>query len=78
MKPEAGRAGFSFAKVASSGMRGLGAGVARFGGLADRSVATGLFYDRSQFALIVFVVAAQLVSLPLFLIARQHEDRRSH
>jgi predicted MFS family arabinose efflux permease len=42
------------------------------------SVATGLLYDRSQFALIVFVVAAQLISLPLFLVARQHEDRRSH
>jgi len=39
------------------------------------SVATGLLYDQSHVALVVFVVAAQLASLPLFLFARQQEPR---
>ena len=33
------------------------------------SIATGLLYDRSRLALVVFAVAAQLASLPLFAIA---------
>ena len=37
------------------------------------SVATGLLYDRSQIALIIFVVAAQLISLPLFVIAKRQQ-----
>ena len=40
------------------------------------SIAMGLLYDRSQAALIVFVVAAQLASVPLFLAARRR-DRSS-
>jgi MFS family permease len=38
------------------------------------SVVTGLLYDRSFVALIIFVVAAQLVSLPVFLAAWRHEQ----
>jgi MFS family permease len=41
------------------------------------SIAMGLLYDRSQTALIVFVVTAQLVSVPLFLAARRLEHRPS-
>ena len=37
------------------------------------SVAMGLLYDRSQLALVVFVVIAQLASLPFFLAARRQE-----
>jgi len=37
------------------------------------SVAAGLLYDQSRVALVVFAVAAQLVSLPLFLIASRQE-----
>jgi len=33
-----------------------------------------LLYDLSRVALVGFVVAAQLASLPLFLIARRHEQ----
>jgi MFS family permease len=35
------------------------------------SMTTGLLYDQSRFALVVFVVVAQLASLPLFVIARR-------
>jgi predicted MFS family arabinose efflux permease len=38
------------------------------------SVVTGLLYDRSFVALIIFVVAAQFVSLPVFLTAWRHEQ----
>jgi len=44
------------------------------GGWLIGSVATGLLYDLSRVALVGFVVAAQLASLPLFLIARRHEQ----
>jgi len=37
-------------------------------------VAMGLLYDRSQLALVVFVVVAQLASLPFFLAARRQEQ----
>lgn len=37
------------------------------------SAATGLLYDHSRIALVVFVVTAQLISVPLFFIARRHE-----
>lgn len=39
------------------------------------SVTTGLLYDRSRFALIVFSVAAQLVSLPIFMLAGRTSAR---
>jgi len=39
------------------------------------SVATGLLYEQSRFALIVFVVLAQLASLPLFAIAQRMRPR---
>lgn len=39
------------------------------------SVATGLLYDRSRTALIAFVVAAQLLSIPLFLVSGRAESR---
>ena len=38
------------------------------------SIATGLLYDRSRLALVVFAVAAQLASLPLFSIARRWQQ----
>lgn len=56
------------------GHRGLGFGLfytAYGGGWLLGSVAMGFLYDRSAFALAVFVAAAQLASLPLFLYARR-------
>jgi MFS family permease len=44
------------------------------GGWLIGSVTTGLLYDQSHLALVVFVVAAQLASLPVFLIAKQQEQ----
>ena len=44
------------------------------GGWLIGSIATGLLYDQSRVALVVFVVVAQLASLPLFLIAKQQEQ----
>ena len=38
------------------------------------SVATGVLYDRSRLALVLFAVAAQLASLPIFILA----NRRTH
>jgi MFS family permease len=38
------------------------------------SIAMGLLYDRSQLALVVFVVVAQLASLPFFLAAQRREQ----
>jgi hypothetical protein len=38
------------------------------------SMAMGLLYDRSQAALVVFVVVAQLASIPFFLVARRQEQ----
>src|SRR5205809_2424349 len=40
------------------------------------SVAAGLLYDQSHMALVAFAVAAQLTSLPLFLIANRRESAR--
>jgi predicted MFS family arabinose efflux permease len=37
------------------------------------SIATGLLYEQSRIALIVFAMVAQLASLPVFAIARRHE-----
>ncbi|UPK35115.1 MFS transporter [Bradyrhizobium sp. 186] len=37
------------------------------------SVATGLLYDQSRVALVAFAVFAQLISLPLFVIAKRQE-----
>jgi predicted MFS family arabinose efflux permease len=37
------------------------------------SVATGLLYEQSHSALVVFAVLAQLISLPLFVIAKRQE-----
>ena len=43
------------------------------------SVAMGLLYEQSRLALIMFVVLAQLVSLPLFVIAQHISDKaRNH
>jgi MFS family permease len=39
------------------------------------SIVTGLLYAQSRSALVIFVVAAQLASLPLFLIAKRQERR---
>ena len=41
------------------------------------SIATGLLYDRSRLALVIFAVAAQLASLPLFVIARRRQAARA-
>jgi MFS family permease len=37
------------------------------------SVATGLLYEPSRVALVAFAVLAQLISLPLFVIAKRQE-----
>jgi MFS family permease len=37
------------------------------------SVATGLLYEQSRLALVAFAIAAQLASLPVFVIARRLE-----
>ncbi len=37
------------------------------------SVVMGLLYDRSRAAVVAFAIAAQLISLPLFVIARRYE-----
>jgi MFS family permease len=37
------------------------------------SVATGLLYEQSRVALVLFAVAAQLAALPVFVIARRQE-----
>jgi MFS family permease len=39
------------------------------------SIATGLLYEYSQPALVVFVVAAQLVSVPIFVLAAATQRR---
>jgi MFS family permease len=41
------------------------------------SVTTGLLYDRSRFAMIAFCVAAQLVALPIFVVAGRRSPRRA-
>ena len=40
------------------------------------SVATGLLYEQSRVALVAFAVTAQLISLPLFVIANRQEPSR--
>jgi MFS family permease len=37
------------------------------------SIAMGLLYEQSRVALVVFAVLAQLISLPLFVIAKRQE-----
>jgi drug/metabolite transporter superfamily protein YnfA len=41
------------------------------GGWLVGSIVTGLLYDKSRVGLVVFAAAAQLVSLPLFLLAER-------
>ncbi|OWO94847.1 MFS transporter [Rhizobium esperanzae] len=62
------------------GRRGLGFGMfysAYGGGWLLGSVAMGLLYDRSTLALAAFVAAAQLASLPIFLLARREARRET-
>ena len=40
------------------------------------SLAAGLLYEQSHIALVAFAIAAQLVSLPLFVVARRQEPNR--
>jgi predicted MFS family arabinose efflux permease len=47
-----------------------------FGWLAG-SVVTGLLYDQSRVALVAFAVVAQLVSLPIFVLAKRREPSSS-
>jgi len=66
------------ANVLPEGKRNLAFGLfyAGYGvGWLVGSIATGLLYDQSRSALIAFAVAAQLASLPLFVIAKRHEPR---
>ena len=41
------------------------------------SIVTGLLYEHSQLALVIFVVAAQLVSLPVFVLAARSRQTKS-
>jgi len=41
------------------------------------SIATGLLYERSRLALVIFSIAAQLMSVPVFLVAARTDRRRS-
>jgi MFS family permease len=62
------------ASVLPEGKRNLAFGLfyAGYGvGWLTGSIATGLLYDRSRLALVVFSIAAQLASLPVFLITRR-------
>lgn len=45
------------------------------GGWLIGSIAAGLLYEQSRTAMVIFAVAAQLASLPLFLAARRQEQR---
>jgi MFS family permease len=66
------------ASVLPEGKRNLAFGLfyAGYGaGWLAGSVTTGLLYDRSRFALIVFSVAAQLASLPIFMLAGRTSRR---
>ena len=45
------------------------------GGWLIGSVVTGLLYEQSQVALVIFVVVAQLASVPVFLMARRQGPR---
>ena len=64
------------ASVLPEGRRNLAFGLFYLGyggGWLAGSVATGLLYDRSRMALIVFAVAAMLSSLPFFVLAARTE-----
>jgi len=45
------------------------------GGWLIGSVTTGLLYDRSRLALVLFAVAVQLASLPIFILADRHAHK---
>jgi MFS family permease len=64
------------ASVLPEGRRNLAFGLfyAVYGvGWLIGSVATGLLYDQSRIALVTFIIASQLMSLPLFVIANRSE-----
>jgi predicted MFS family arabinose efflux permease len=64
------------ASVLPEGKRNLAFGLfyAGYGiGWLIGSVATGLLYEQSRVALVAFAMVAQLVSLPLFVIAKRQE-----
>lgn len=64
------------ASVLPEGKRNLAFGLFYTGyglGWLIGSVATGLLYERSRVALVAFAVIAQLISLPLFMIAKRKE-----
>jgi MFS family permease len=66
------------ASVLPEGRRNLAFGVFYLGyggGWLIGSIATGLLYDRSRTALIIFAVAVQLASIPIFLVADRHRQR---
>jgi MFS family permease len=67
------------ASVLPEGRRTLAFGLfylAYGGGWLVGSVTTGLLYDRSRLALVVFAVIAQLASLPFFVLASRVTDGR--
>src|SRR4051794_13409199 len=69
------------ASVLPEGKRNLAFGLfyAGYGmGWLVGSVTTGLLYERSRFALVVFSVAAQLVSVPIFVLAARPARRARH
>jgi predicted MFS family arabinose efflux permease len=41
------------------------------------SIATGVLYERSRLALVIFSVAAQIASMPVFLVAARAARQRS-
>ena len=64
------------ASVLPEGERNLAFGLFYTGygvGLLIGSVVTGLLYEQSRVALVVFAVLAQLISLPLFVIAKRQQ-----
>ncbi len=64
------------ASVLPEGERNLAFGLFYTGygvGWLVGSVVTGLLYEQSRVALVVFAVLAQLISLPLFVIAKRQE-----
>jgi len=64
------------ASVLPEGERNLAFGLFYTGygvGWLIGSVVTGLLYEQSRVALVVFVVLAQLISLPLFVIAKRQQ-----
>jgi MFS family permease len=66
------------ASVLPEGRRNLAFGVFYLGyggGWLVGSVATGLLYERSRVALIIFAVAVQLASIPIFLLADRERRR---